>query len=314
MDNLIKKIFIVILASGIVCTSTKIANALDDAIIAVVNDEVITLSDLRDYIRTTYVSLVADGMPDSDLRQIMADLEVNGINKLVEDKLLLTRANQIGLEIRDKLIDDRIEKIKSRYPSELEFTEALVQHGASVTDLRKKIENQVKIRYLIEHEIRSKIYVNPQEITKYYEENIHSFQKKEKVFLESIYIGYGDDMEVAFKKANEALDLIKEGQDFLEVAKKYSEAPSIGSVERGSLVPIIEKTVFHLNQGEPSAPIEIDTGVYIFLLTGREPAKLAELSEVNEAIRDLLFQKKFKKQYLAWLEQLKKDAYVEIKK
>jgi hypothetical protein len=95
--------------------------AFEDAIIAVVNDELITLKDLRDYVHSTYVSLLTQGMNDAQLNEIMKDLKENGINKLIEDRLIMSRANEIGILVRDKLVDDKVEQIKGKYKSEQVF-------------------------------------------------------------------------------------------------------------------------------------------------------------------------------------------------
>jgi len=287
--------------------------AMEDAIIAIVNDELITLKDLQIYIHNTYVSLVAQGIGDEQLQQIMLDLEIRGIDKLIEDKLLLSEANKLGLEIRDKAIDDRIKSLIEKYPSEQQFMDALVQNGSTITDLRNKITEQIKITSVIEYKVRSKIYISPQEVTQYYEENINDFQIKEQINLDSILILYDNDKKATRAKANEALTQIKAGKDFKEVAEQYSDSPSIGIVKRGQLLPEIEKEIFHLTKNEPSSLIETDTGIYIFKLLARKPAQLAELNDVKETIENTLLNLKFRDHFNDWLKKLKKDAYIEIK-
>ncbi len=151
-----------------------------------VNDELVTFKDLKDYIHDTYVQLSAEGMPESKIRPIMIDLEKNGVNKLVEDKLMLSKANQIGLQVNDQVIDDRIAQIMAKYPSEDAFINGLVSHGATVTDLRNKILNQFKIKYVIEHEVKSKVFVNPQEVTDYYTSNMNDFKKSERCIFNEL--------------------------------------------------------------------------------------------------------------------------------
>ena len=292
---------------------TPKAFALDDAIIAIVNSEVITLRDLKDYIHNTYISLVAEGIGEDQLRSIMSDLQVNGINKLIEDKLILSKANELGLEIRDKIVDDRLAEIKKKYTSDEIFTDALIRNGATISDLRKKILEQFKIKYVIDDQVRSKIFVNPQEVTDFYERNLESYQKKERVNLDSIFITFKNDKDAARAKADEALKLIQEGKDFTEIAKTYSESPSVGVMERGQLQPNIEEKIFKLKEGEISSAIEVPNGIYIFKLLKRFPTETAPLKEVKDGIYDLLFKKKFKDRFTKWLDKLKKNAYIEIK-
>jgi len=293
--------------------SPRVAWSLEDAILALVNDEVITLRDLREYINATYMSLVAQGMNESKITAVMKDMEKNGLNKLIEDKLILSRANEMGMTVRDKPIDDEIADIKAKYPSEEIFMDALVKHGSTLSDMRKKIEDQLKIKYVIEHEIRSKIYISPQEITKYYNKHLDDFQTKEKINLDSIFVSFGSNKIAAKEKAQQALDKIKQGEDFQKVAKEYSDSPSFGSVERGQLLPEIEKIVFHLPQDIPSELVELETGYYIFKMTGRTSASVASLKDAKDEIHEKLYRTRFREMYLKWINKLKEDAFIEIK-
>src|SRR3989338_5693709 len=186
------------------------APAIEDAIIAVVNNELITLKDLKDYVQSTYVSLVAEGVPDAQIQEVMKDMEVNGTNKLIEDKLIISQANSVGMLVREELVDDRINTLKEKYGSEQNLVAALIKNGSTLTDLKNKIRDQMKIKFIIDHDVKSKIYVNPQEVTKYYEENKQEFTQEERINLESLFIAYKGDKEAAQSKIDEIMKEIKD--------------------------------------------------------------------------------------------------------
>ncbi len=313
MERLIKFLSMTTAVTVLVVGMPGIVHSVEDGIIAVVNDEVITYKDLQDYIRRTYASMAAQGVPEDQVKEMMEELQNNGLKQLIEDKLILSRANEIGIEVRDKLVDQRVEEIKAKYASEQVFLDALVKNGANVTDLRDKILDQLKIKFVIDHEVKSKVFVNPQEVTEYYAQNKDSFQKSRRVNLDSIYITFIGDKETARARAKEAMALIKEGKDFAEVAKQYSDSSSIGIVEEGQLLPDVEKIVFSLMQGQVSDPVETDKGIFIFKLKGETPAQVAELKEVKDQVYNLLYRKKFQERFEQWLGKLHKKAYVEIK-
>jgi parvulin-like peptidyl-prolyl isomerase len=291
----------------------KPAYALQDAIVAVVNDKIITLQELKDYIRTSYVELVAEGVDREELKAVMASLEKDGIEKLIEDRLILTRAKEVGLEVREQAVDERLENIKKKYPSEEVFVNALVTHGATITDLRNKIRDQLEISFIVEHEVKSKIFVNPQEVTDYYEDHLEDYKEKEKVDLQSIYFSYKNNKETARNNAEKAFNEIKGGKDFVQAAKEYSELPSIGVVERGQLNADIEAKVFSTPEGAVTPVIETPTGVYIFKVIKRFPSTTASLASVKNSIYNRLYKKKFEEKFTVWLNKLKKNAYIEIK-
>jgi parvulin-like peptidyl-prolyl isomerase len=289
------------------------APAIEDAIIAVVNDELITLKDLKDYVQSTYVSLVAEGMPDAQIREVMKDMEINGTIKLIEDKLILSQANTLGLQVREVLVDERLETLKANYGSEQKLVDALIKNGATLTDLRNKIRDQLKIKFIVDHEVKDKIFVNPQEVTEYYENNKQQFARQERINLESIFVGHKEDKNAAQGKMDEVLKRIGEGTEFSSLMKEYSEAPSVGVIEHGQLLPEVEKVVFNLSPHEISPPVETDNGIFIFRLIGNSPAETASLESVKDHIYETISNEKFRKQFRRWVDQLKKDAYIEIK-
>ena len=287
--------------------------ALEDGIMAIVNDEIITVKDLQDYIHSTYFALVAEGMQDQKLKEIMQDLEKNGLNKLIEDKLIVSKANQMGLQIRPKLVDERINNIRNKYNSEEEFVNALVESGATITDLKNKILEQLKIKYAIDHEVEGKIFINPAEVTEYYHQNLSQFQKGERVNLDSIYIAFGDNKPLTVEKAHEAYQLILGGKDFREVAKQYSQTPALGTIEKGQLMPAIEEKIFNLEPNEVSGVIEVDSGLYIFKSVEKLTPEVTPLNEVKDIIHTTLYRQKFHDRLLSWVDKLKTNAYIEIK-
>ncbi|MFA5260866.1 MAG: SurA N-terminal domain-containing protein, partial [Candidatus Omnitrophota bacterium] len=164
------------------------AHAVEDAIIAVVNDDIITLKNLKDYIHSLFTQLKMEGRRDNEIQRIMQELEQDGISRLIEDKLILTEANRIGLEVRPEIVDQRLAEIKQAYKSEQDFLKALLSEGATISELKTKLNDQFKIKFLVEREVKSKVVVNPQEVTDYYKENFEAFQQPAKVELLSIYI------------------------------------------------------------------------------------------------------------------------------
>ena len=152
--------------------------ALDDALLAVVNDEAITVKDLQGYLNGIYAQLRIEGRPEQEAREIMTEYQAKGIDQLIEDKLVLYAADQAGIQIRPKVIDDRVDEIKKKYPSYQDFLNALKQEGLTVSDVRKKIENQFKGQVIINSEVRSKITINPQEVTAYFNAHADEFTLK----------------------------------------------------------------------------------------------------------------------------------------
>lgn len=292
---------------------SNIAYAIEDAILAIVNKDIITEKDLTEYLNAVYFRLKSEGRSDNEINQVMKNYQTEGINRLIEDKLLLGEANKKGVIIRDKAVDDQINTIKKHYPSEKDFEKSLFSEGLTIADIKNRIRDELKSKFLVEDQVRSKIFVNPQEVTEYYEQNVEQFKKPESVELESIFMAYGKDKDAAKGKIADILNLLKNQGNFTDIAKQYSQSPSVGRVAKGQMLPAIENTVFNLAEGEISKPVETDTGIYIFKLVKKYAPETASLEEIKRNIYNYLFQEKFRARYREWIEKIKSKAYVEIK-
>ena len=303
----------ILFAIGCCLMSISSVGAMEDSIVAVVNEDIITLSDLKDYLSAVYFQLKSDGKSPAQIEAMMKDMEGDGIKRLVEDRLILSEAKKKGVEIRPDLINKRVDDIKKQYSSEQEFLNAIMRDGFTVTDLKRKVEDQFKVKFLVEEEVRSKIFVNPQEVTTYYKNHFEQFRKPERAELDSIYIPIEKDARAARIRAEEALTEIQQGKDFLAVAQAYSQAPSMGMMEKGQMLPTVESIVFKLNAGQTSSVVEVPNGFYIFKLKEKFPMEVASLEQAKERIYDRIFQQKFEEKFNSWVDKLKKDAFVEIK-
>ena len=304
---------LVLLAAALLLTPYTTAHAVEDAIIAVVNDDIITLKDLKDYIHSLFTQLKMEGRRANEVRGIMREMEQNGINRLIEDKLILTEANRIGLEVRPEIVDQRLSEIKQSYKSEQDFLTALVSEGATISELKTKLNDQYKIKFMVDREVKSKVVVNPQEVTDYYKKNFESFQQPAKVELLSIYLPKKDDPDAAREQAKNILLQIIEGKDFKLLAEQYSQGTPIGTIEKGQTLPAIEDAVFGLKEGEVSKIIELEDGLYIFKAIKQVPKQIATLDEVKDSITEKIFQDKFRQRFNLWIDELKKQAYIDIK-
>ena len=167
----------------------------EDGIIAIVNDNIITLKDFKDYLGVVHVGLSSSGRSQEEIQEIMTYYQANGLDKLINDKLMVDEANKLELVIRDEMIDERVDEIKARYPSEKAFRDDVVAQGLNITDMRKKVVDQIKAQYIEDIRVRQRVFVSPQSVNAFYEENIHQFKKPETVVLDSIFIPFEDDKE-----------------------------------------------------------------------------------------------------------------------
>jgi peptidyl-prolyl cis-trans isomerase SurA len=287
--------------------------AIEDGILAIVNDQVITIKDLRDAMKGVFSQLRIEGRSPAEIEEIMTQYETKGIQQLIEDRLVLTAAEQSGIIIKPVAIETKIREIESNYPSSQAFRDALLKEGLTITDLRKKISDQFKGQVVVENEVRAKIKINPQEVTAYFNSHIQEFKNRPRLYLNSIFVQKGLASESAKEKIEQAMDQVKLGRDFKEVLQEFSELPSVGEISSDSLRPELKDKVSFLNIGQVSEIIEMDNGYYIFKLEGRTPGIEASLSAEKDRIYQKIYQDKFRQRFREWIDGLRKKTYIEIK-
>lgn len=285
-----------------------------DAIIAIVNNDVITLKDLQQYLAGIAGQLRVENKSNEEIQQIMGEYEQKGLDKLIEDKLILAAANDKGIILRDDAVDKRLQEIKSRYDSEDDFVKALNSQGMTISDLQQKLMDQMKVKYEVDMEVRDKVFINPQDVTEYYNKNLADFNRKPRVNLQSIFISFDKHSKPeAHSLADEARSRMLAGEDFDKVFNKFSEGASVGEVEEGQMVDAVENVVFNLKLEEVSEPVEVENGVYVFKAIGISPGKQQTLAEVKDQIYSKLLDDEFQSKFKEWVAKLRDKAYVEIK-
>jgi len=289
-------------------------NPSTDAIVAIVNDDVITLKDLRQYIAGIAGQLKVENKSSEEIQQIMRDYEQKGLDRLIEDKLILAAANDKGIEVRDDIIDKRMKEIRGRYPSEDDFLNALNSQGMTVSDLKQKLTDQLKVKYEVDMEVRDKIFINPQDVTDYYNKHKAEFSRKPMVNLQSIFVSFDKySKQEARSRADEARSRMLAGEDFNKILKKYSDSSSVGEVQQGQMVDAVENVVFNLKLEEVSEPVEVENGIYVFKAVGISSDKQQALAEVKDQIYGKLLDDQFRVKFKEWVDKLRGKAYVEIK-
>jgi peptidyl-prolyl cis-trans isomerase SurA len=120
-------------------------------------------------------------------------------------------------------------------------------------------------------------------------------------------------------KARRAMDDLKRGEKFEDVARQYSDGANalqggrLGLVRQGELLPVIEQAVAHLVPGGISDIVESPEGVQIIRMDDRKPKQFRRYEDVRREIQELLYQQKSDDMYQSWLDNLKNKAYIEIK-
>jgi peptidyl-prolyl cis-trans isomerase SurA len=294
-----------------------------DKIVAVVNDEPITQSELDAVLMPVYEQY-RSSLSGRDFVEKMSEARTNLLNQLIEDKFVTQESKRAGIEVKEEEVDAQMQELKGKFPTEKEFMAFLTEQKLTLDKIRKRFEEQTAIRKLHDYEVRSKVTVSPSDIETYYKEHAADFTEKEKIKVRTLMIKKSPlDPQNSFDKAREMIDMImqrvKAGENFSDLAKQYSQGThaadggDMGFVERGQMIPEFDNALFTLKVGELSPILETDVGYHLFLVEAQQEQKLKPFDEVKDQIHEMIYMAKAKERFNIWMDELKKNAYISIK-
>jgi peptidyl-prolyl cis-trans isomerase SurA len=311
-------LFAVILVSGAYRVSAEVFNR----VVAIVNDDVITLYELNQKIRAV-TGATAEQLREKDEERYLEARE-KILQFMIDDKCAQEKIQEMGIKIPPERIDERIEMIKrrNRWTHE-DLLAALKQEGITFEEFREKIEKDLERTELINYQVKSKIIVRDEQITQYYEEHKKDFSTEEKVHLAGIFLIQRDpkDEEESLRlkaKGEEILTKLKNGDDFASLCKKFSQGPGadeggdLGSFKVDQLDPELRKAVAGIEEGGVTDLIIKPNGIQILKLIKRQKAEAHPFEEVREDIYATLYQEEVNRRYEAWIKELRKETYTKI--
>jgi parvulin-like peptidyl-prolyl isomerase len=317
MGPRIISVFIIAAACLSVCGQ---ASGFGNKILVVVNDEVVTQADL-DVALTPLTNELKKEFSGDELKAKIEEMRNEMLNQMVENKLILQEAKRRGVVVVESEIDERLKDVEMRFPSTSDFSNEVEKVGLTIAILRARYKEQLMMDKLVTHEVKDKVVVTPAEISDYYSKHKEEIRAPESVHLKNIMIRFDEATTepLAKQKADDVYRLIKEGRDFSDLAKLYSqgakaeEGGDLGFVSRGQMREEFDKVIFALTPGEACPPIKTDTGYYIFKVEEKKDAYLQPLSEVRDDVENVIFREKAQERYKEWIDKLKRDAFIQFK-
>jgi len=320
-------IFPILFAGLSIPAGAQTKSAVVEEIVARVNNEIITREDLA-HARTSLESEVQDECTKCTPDQIhaaVASKEKDLLRDLIDQSLLTQRAKDAGITV-DADVIKRLDAIRLQYKlPTMEALEAEVtKSGQDFEDFKSQIRDQLLTQELIRKEVGSKIIISHEDVVKYYGDHKNEFVRPETVVLREIFVsteGKPDaDLPALRKKADNMRDRVtNNGDDFGELAKRYSDSPTaqqsgeLGAFQRTQLDAKIADKVFALNRNQMTEVMETKTGFEILQVRERYEAGEQPLDKVEPEISNKLYEQKMEPGMRTYLTTLREDSYVQIK-
>jgi len=295
------------------------AQEVVEEIVAVVNDDVITLSEFRAQFEMAQSALRAQ-VPQEQQAQAEESLRKEFLNSLITQILLLQKAKELGLNVQEQL-KAAIERIKqdNNIASDADLRRALEQQGVSYESWLRQYEENILRDAVVYTEVRRSIALGDSEVVQYYKKNPAEFTVPTEYKLNAIYLaGEGRAAETA-ESHKAAVDAkLKSGATFADAAAELSDPPmkeakgELGTFKAGELEPALESAVDKLKPGETSGWINSKNGWYLLQLVEKKDSRLKSFEESRSEVEQKLFAQKSSVKEAAYLKELREKSFVKI--
>ena len=295
-----------------------------DRIVAVVNDDVITLIELKGSLKPYMEKIRSLGYPPEKEQELLFKVRKDMLDRLINQKIEDQEIKRSKVEISEEQIDQTIERIKeTNYLTDEQIRAALTKDGLTMEEYRKQIKSEILRTRLVNLKVKSKIVITKEDVKAYYEKHIEEYGGKQKYHLRNIIMNvplFSDTNKKLEIKArmDEILEKLKVGESFEVLAAKYSESPAasdggnLGEFEFDSLSPQLQKAIEKIKPGECTPMLDTDQGYQIFFLEEILSAQGKTLEEVTPEIESKLFNESIDKKYRAWIGDLRKQSVIKI--
>jgi peptidyl-prolyl cis-trans isomerase SurA len=293
--------------------------AVADRVVAVVNNDAITLSELQE----TIVAFRAEkgrGSNSSD-----DELAKQFLPKLIDSRLQLQEAEREKITVEDQEVNDEISERIKAYNSKTveEFEKLLKEQGITMEAVRKRVREALRVQKVVRRKVALRVSVTDTEIVQYVEENRQKLETGLSYHARHILVVPEGSDDAAWEGARIRADILRtqvlEGGDFATVAHAHSQDASakdggdLGTLKRGELAQDIEAEILRLAPGQMSKPYRSSLGYHVFRLESKDSLEGDGLIRVKQQIREILFRQKYEARLEAWLKEIKQRAIIEVR-
>jgi foldase protein PrsA len=240
------------------------------------------------------------------------DIEEDAYDRLIANELAYQKAKAEGIKVDKSAVDAAIEKIRTGMGEE-KYKELLSHDKTAEQTLRAQVEKDLMIKALYDKEVVSKVSVSKAQMKEEYEKGKKTFVQPERISLVDVIIPlHGAEEKGVEGKAQDILKKIREnGDDPNKLANDGSFAVRDYAPDKDKDKELIE-AARKLKKGEISGIIKASDGLHIIKLADYVPEKQLTFDEVKAFIEYLLKSRQQAEKTKEWVENLKKDAKIEI--
>lgn len=284
-----------------------------DRILAVVNGEVVTLTEYDRFVARTDQTVERGKVSEKYLKT------------LIEERLILQEAKRKGYDATEEEVSHNLASFLYKAGvTEKEFEQKIAVENLSMSDYRTLLKQLIISLKCIEKEVNANVIVSSSDLSRYYEKHLSSFiESPEKVLVMAIIMKLSStptlteitDLKIRSLKAYSE---IQNGESFDRQVNKYADdsikslGGRLGEFERGALISVLDEKIFSMKEGEVSQPIWTKEGVYILKVAKRTQVLYTPLEKVKDELYAKAYEEKREEAFNLWMKKLWEKSSVNI--
>jgi peptidyl-prolyl cis-trans isomerase SurA len=298
--------------------------AVVDRIVAVVNQEIITFSEIEKWGGPFQQEIQAEDRLER--RERIQEVFRKILDRIIEEKLIEQEAKKSGIKVTSKEIEGAVEEVKQKNKiGQEELERVLAAEGVTLEGFKKDLESKILRTKFVHSAVKVEQRVGEKELIEFFQNNVNQYRVDESYRPAHILFlilpeATPEQIRGIRKKSQRVLEKIKEGADFAKMAMEYSEDTSsrkeggdLGYFKKGELLPTLEREAMKLQVGEVSDLIRTEVGFHILKLLDRKGGEPPPFEEIKGKVQADYYEKELEKAYQQFLSNLKEKSIIEIK-
>ncbi|MGD8703201.1 MAG: peptidylprolyl isomerase [Desulfosarcina sp.] len=317
------QIGMVMLVFAVTATASA-ASELIDRIVAVVNEDIILLSELNERLRPYAQRIRQQGFSQEETRKMLFKVREEMINRLVDEKLTDQEIERYAIQVDASEIDNTIERMKKvNYLTDEDLRQFLEKEAMTMEQYRSQIEDQILRTRLVNFQVKSKIVITEEEIQAYYDTHPELYGGTIIYQLRTILMRVPDfsseaERAAVLAKMQEMRSRVAAGDSFSDLASMFSQSPTatdggnLGEFSKETLSPQIQAALDGLKKGQTTDVLDTDLGFQLFYIEAINRSQGKPLDSVKGEIQQKLFEEVVDRKFSAWLEELRRQSHIKI--
>lgn len=297
-----------------------------ERVVAVVGDQAILLSELRQRARPFLIEIHTKAPSEAQRAAAESELLRQMLDRMIDDQLEAQAASKHRIRVESEEIDKAIARLAMVQDLTVEQLIAeVLRSGMTAQEYRNEIRRQLIEGKLLELRVKGQVRVTEEDMRTMFDRMQRSERRSLPYSPQWIVLRIADESNPAAKAERRALAdklarAVRQGQDFAELAKKYSDDAAtrprgghLGRRQPGELDVPIERIASSLEVGEVSEPFRYADAFVVMKIVQRDPSKLGSFENARDQLAQRVYAEKLEQAKRRWLDNLKRGVHIDVR-